>query len=119
VKEKKQNSFAMADALVARDKKKAWVEYRRTVESGSAPEEIHGTIFWAMKMLYLCAHCDKDEAIKAGVSAYNYQRYLLNSKKYLGNELDDKLRELKNMYHDAHRGEGDLDALLEQFVLNA
>jgi hypothetical protein len=44
---------------------------------------------------------------------------LLNSKKYLGNELDDKLRELKNMYHDAHRGEGDLDALLEQFVLNA
>ena len=109
----------IADAIAARDKKTAWVEFVRAKSRGAAAEEIHGTIFWATKLLYLCAHCDKDEAIKAGVSPYNYQRYLTNSKKYLGHELEDRLRELKDMYHKAHHGEGDLDTLLEQYFLNA
>lgn len=116
---KNETNFAMADAIVAREKKTAWVEFVKARERGSSPEEIHGTIFWAMKLLYLCANCEKEEAISAGVSPYNYSRYLTNSKKFLGTELDDRLRELKNMYHEAHRGNGDFSALLEQYVLKA
>ncbi len=118
-KAKNDNNFAIADAIAARDKKTAWVEFVRAKARGEVAEGIHGTIFWATKLLYLCAHCDKEEAIKAGVSQYNYQRYLTNSKKYLGHELDDRLRELKNMYHEAHRGNGDFDCLLEQYLLKA
>lgn len=118
-KVKAENNFLIADAIAARDKKTAWVEFVRAKSRGAVAEEIHGTIFWATKLLYLCANCDKEEAIKAGVSQYNYQRYLDYSKKYLGHELEDRLRELKDMYHKAHRGEGDLDTLLEQYFLNA
>jgi|GEM_PF-2815372 len=116
-KVKHETNFAIADAVANRDKKTAWVELVRATARGSVPEEIHGTIFWATKLLYLCANNEKEEAIKAGVSAYNYQRYLNYSKKFLGTELEEKLRELKDMYHKAHRGEGDFDALLEQYVL--
>ena len=116
-KVKHETNFAIADAVANRDKKTAWVELARATERGSVAEEIHGTIFWATKLLYLCANNDKDEAIKAGVSVYNYQRYLNYSKKFLGSELEEKLRELKDMYHKEHRGDGDFDAMLEQYIL--
>ncbi|KKU79406.1 MAG: hypothetical protein UY04_C0010G0023 [Parcubacteria group bacterium GW2011_GWA2_47_7] len=118
-KTKNETNFAIADAIAAREKKIAWVEFTKAKARGAAAEEIHGTIFWAIKLLYLCANCNKEEAIKAGVSPYNYSRYLTNSKKFLDTELEDRLRELKDMYHKAHRGEGDFDAMLEQYVLKA
>lgn len=119
-KEKKMPmSFAVADAVAMRDKKLAWVEYTHARAEGAAPEELHGTIFWAMKLLYLCANCPKDVAIAAGVSNYNYPRSLTWSKKFLAGELESKLRELRDMYHNAHRGEGELDYLLEQFILKS
>ena len=117
IKKKVADNFALADAVAARDKKAAWVLYVKAKERGSAAEELHGLIFWATKLLYLSARFPKEEAIKAGVSSYNYQRYLVNSKKFLGSELEDRLRILRDMYHDAHRGEGDFDAMLEQFIL--
>ncbi len=116
---KKPMSFAVADAVSMRDKKLAWVEYTRARADGAATEELHGTIFWAIKLLYLCAHCTKEEAIAAGVSAYNYPRSLTWSKKFLAGELESKLRELRDMYHNAHRGDGDFDAMLEQFILKS
>ncbi len=119
IKKKPENSFALADALTARDKKVAWIEYLRAVERGAVAEELHGTIWWATKLLYLCATLEKEEAIAAGVSIYSYQKYLTNSKKFLTNEIEDRLRMLKNMYHEAHRGEVDFDAALEQYILSA
>ena len=119
-KEKKMPmSFAVADAVAMRDKKLAWVEYTRARADGAAAEELHGTIFWSMKLLYLCAHCTKEEALAAGVSNYNYPRSLTWSKKFLAGEMESKLRELRDMYHNAHRGEGDFDAMLEQFILKS
>ncbi len=116
-KTKFENNFALADAIALRDKKTAWVLYTKAREKGSVAEEIHGLVFWATKLLFLCAHFPKEEAIKAGVSVNNYQRYLSGSKKFLGSELTERLRELRDMYHKAHRGEGDFDAMLEQYIL--
>lgn len=116
-KAKPINNFVIADAVAARNKKVAWVELIRAKERGAAAEEIHGLIFWATKLLYLCQQCDKEEAIKAGVSSYNYQSYFGHSKKFLEPELASRLRELTEMYHRAHRGEGDFDAMLEQYIL--
>lgn len=116
-KKKPENNFALADAVAVRDKKTAWVLYVKAKERGSAAEELHGLIFWATKSLFLCARLAKEEAVKAGVSPYNYQRYLGYSKKFIASELEDRLRELRDMYHDAHKGQGDFDALLEQYIL--
>jgi len=114
---KPENSFAIADAIGARDKKMTWVEFEKTRRRGAAMEEVHGTIFWAFKSLYIAATSSKEEALLSGMKDYTYRTYLNFSKKYLVPELKTKLGELKEMYHLAHRGECDLEAELELFLL--
>jgi DNA polymerase III delta subunit len=114
---KPENSFAIADAIGARDKKATWVEFEKIRRRGGAMEEVHGTIFWAFKSLYIAATSPKEEALLSGMKEYTYRTYLNFSKKYLVPELKIKLGELKDMYHLAHRGECDLEAELELFLL--
>ncbi len=115
--EKRENSFAIADAVGARDKKRAWVEFEKVRRRGAAMEEVHGTIFWAFKSMYLAITLEKVDALKAGMKEFTYRTYYTFGKKYLIPELEGKLTELKDMYHLAHRGEGELDIALEQFLL--
>jgi DNA polymerase III delta subunit len=114
---KPENSFAIADAIGARDKKAAWVEFEKVRRQGAAMEEVHGTIFWAVKSMYIAATLPKEEAMATGMKDYTHRTYLNFSKKYLIPELKEKLGELKEMYHLAHRGEGDLDTAIELFLL--
>lgn len=114
---KPENSFAIADAIGARNKKTAWVEFEKVRRQGAAMEEVHGTIFWAVKSMYIVATQTKEEAMATGMKDYTYRTYLDFSKKYLVAELREKLGELKEMYHRAHRGEGELETGLELFLL--
>lgn len=118
-KEKKSPiAFAIADAYASRDKKRAWVLYRKAIAEGNVPEEIHGTIFWATKLLYLTRTEERENAIAGGVSAYNYARYLGWSKKFLQDELQSDLRTLVRMYHEAHRKDVSLENSLERFLIS-
>lgn len=114
---KPENSFALSDAIGARDKKATWVEFEKIRRRGGAMEEVHGTIFWAFKSLYVAATATKEDALQSGMKEYTYRTNLNFSKKYLVPELKTKLGELKDMYHQAHRGECDLEAELELFLL--
>jgi hypothetical protein len=116
--QQKPLSFAVADAYAQRDKKKAWVLYRNAVSLGAVGEELHGTLFWVAKLLLCAGTLSREEAIASGVNAGNYYRYLEWSKKYSKEELYKKLRDLKNMYHEAHNGFGELANLLEIHILN-
>ncbi len=114
---KPENSFVIADAVGARDKKRAWVEFEKLRRHGFAMEEVHGTIFWAFKSMHLALILPKPEALAAGMKDFTYRNYYTYAKKYLKKELEDKLRELKDIYHTGHRGEGELEIHLEQFIL--
>jgi hypothetical protein len=113
----KNNDFAIADAVAMRDKRAAWVELVKQQRAGAAMEEVHGKIFWAVKTLYLCATQTKEEVLKAGVKDYTYRNYQPRAKNFLIHELEEKLSELKSMYHRAHQGDAELGLLLEQFML--
>lgn len=115
---KRENSFALADAIGIRDKKGSWVEFEKIRRHGGVMEEIHGTVFWAVKTMYLVATLSKADAIATGMKEYTYKNYYSYSKKYSVQELETKLRTLKDMYHLAHRGEGEFTILMEQFVLD-
>ncbi len=52
-KERDSSIFVMANALRAADKKALWVGYMREIAKGSAPEAIHGVLFWAAKDMFL------------------------------------------------------------------
>ncbi|MEK7118651.1 MAG: hypothetical protein AAB869_03495 [Patescibacteria group bacterium] len=115
--ETKKNSFAIADAVAMRNKRSAWVEFIRLKRSGAVMEEVHGMIFWAVKMLYVCATGTREEAAMAGVKDYTYHIYLERAKNFPIALLEKKLGELKDMYHRAHQGDRDLGIFLEQFLL--
>lgn len=116
--EKRVDSFALADAMGARDKKRSWVEFEKVRRSGAVMEEVHGTVFWSWKSMYLCLMLPKEEVIKTGMKDFTYRNYSRFAQNYSTKELEDRLRELKEMYHRAHRGEGDFEVLLERFILN-
>mgnify|MGYP001566822422 CR=1 FL=1 len=112
-----QNNFAIADAIGAKDKKNIWVEFEKARRSGRAMEEVHGTIFWAFKSLYICRTMEREEALASGMKEYTFRTYKNYSKNYLVDDLKRILTELKEMYHDAHRGDGDLGLALERMLL--
>lgn len=113
----KKNNFIVADAVAAKDRRLAWAEFIRLERSGAIMEEVHGMVFWAVKTLYLCKTQTKEEAMRAGVKEFTYRNYEPRAKRFLLSELEQKLAELKEMYHAAHEGGGALGLSLEQFLL--
>jgi hypothetical protein len=89
------NVFAIANALANRDRKSAWLLLSSALRAGVAPENIAGMLHWKAR-----------DMVAAGRSA-----------KYSRTELVGLSRTLVEMYHDSHRGAGDLGLLLEKFVL--
>lgn len=94
-KERDSSIFAMANALRKRDKRSLWVSYMKEVAKGSAPEAVHGLLFWAAKDMFLKS---PDAAARSRASAL--------------------VATLAELPHEARRrGEG-MEYALERFVLS-
>ncbi len=111
--------FALADAFIARDKRSAWTLLTQVLREGAEAEEVHGTLVWALKMAILSRKLPKAEAVKAGVKPFVYGKYGKGSLKWEEGEQERALRELKDMYHDAHRGAFALADALERYILGS
>lgn len=107
--------FALGDTLGAKDKRKFWELYVRLRRDGHAPEEIHGTLWWAAKSLYIAKTCSRTEAEEAGVKGYSYTKYADFAKKWTEDEMRHVLDRLKDMPHE--RDVAELQVQLEQFAL--
>ncbi|MFZ2887333.1 MAG: hypothetical protein WA021_05950 [Minisyncoccia bacterium] len=94
-KERDSSIFAMANALRAADKKNLWVGYMREIEKGSAPEAVHGVLFWAAK----------DMLLKSGRDAA------------AGKRAASLVALLAELPHEARRRGEDLEYALERFLL--
>ncbi len=90
-KEKDNAIFALANALQRGDKKELWVGYQRELAKGSAPEAIHGLLFWGAKRMLMSGGGDRARSLVA------------------------KLAELP---HEARRRGEDMEYALERFVLS-
>lgn len=113
--EQKENIFGIANYLQARDKKNLWIEYQR-LRQHFVPEEIHGTLFWAFKNIALVA-ASKDAA-SSGLKPFVYSNTKKALDKYSPEEIKDRLWSLTKILGDSRRGEGELDVLLEKWVLS-
>lgn len=88
---KAETIFSLASALQAGKKKDLWVGYQRELQSGKAPEAIHGVLFWAAKQLLLKSDTPRARELVA---------------------------ELAALPHEARRQGFDLEYALEYFVLS-
>jgi len=86
--------FALANALRARDKKALWVAYMRESLT-SAPEAIHGVLFWGAKDMLLKSRGDNER---------------LRAQKLVAH--------LAELPHESRRKGYELGYALEQFVLS-
>lgn len=108
------NAFALADAFIKGDRKTAWVLYRRFMESGVTPEELHGTLAWQARALVLASKAKTAEEAGLKPFAYTKSKSALSKLKVPPEEVS---RELVSLYHRSRMGEGSLENLLEAFLL--
>ena len=59
-KEERSTIFSLANALRSGDKKALWIGYHRELQKGSAPEAIHGVLFWAAKESFMQARSTEE-----------------------------------------------------------
>lgn len=95
-KEADKTIFALANALHKRDRKALWVGYMKELAKDTAPEAIHGILFWAAKSALLPAKADSPEQLRGVL--------LVSS--------------LAALPHEARRNGFELEYALERFVLS-
>jgi hypothetical protein len=111
-------TFVLADAVIARDKQRAFALYHQCVREGGVPEEIHGVLFWAIKSLFFVMLGNIDDAMVGGVGQYQYKKIVVHTKKWSIDEVALRIRMLKDMFHEAHHAKGvDLDIRIERMLL--
>ena len=91
-KEKTFDVFSLANAYAARDKKKLWMLFQESLENEVQPEALVGILAWKARSVLAQKGPTDVKAVEQSSA-------------------------LIRMYHDAHRGEGSLDLLLERFIL--
>ncbi len=113
-KEAHFNTFALADALLKRDKKSLWVLLARAKQAGVEGEAIIGILFWQLKMLRLAESTKNAE--EAGVKEYPYTKAKSALRLFPKKDLLTLSEKLLTVYHDGHFG-ADLEVGLERWVL--
>jgi hypothetical protein len=92
---KKDNPFAIANALGLRDRMNTWIILHDLLSHGESGEAVSGIMFWKIKTLLLEN----------------------NFRKYSKEELEDMVLELPKIIHTGRREGEDLSVSLESFVL--
>ena len=115
IEEPPTSIFALADAFGAGDRKRAWILYRTFIQEGMAPEEIHGTLAWSARSFVLAAKTKS--AAEAGLKPFVFTKAKRVADRLGLSGAETLSRELVSLYHDARRGKGSLEDLLEVFLL--
>lgn len=89
------NVFEIANMFGRKDKKGVWIWYRKLIDKGIAPEEIHGIIFWKIKTMIL----------SGGNNLWKEK------------ELYFILDKMIEIYHEARRGKYELEIGLEELLI--
>ena len=110
------NTFALADAFLAGDKKRTWIGYRKLITEGVSPEEIHGTLSWAVRSALLAGKVST--ATESGLKPFVYSKSKRAFEKLGEETIEQYSRNLVSVYHRARAGEGTLENNLELLLLS-
>ncbi|MFM2382003.1 MAG: hypothetical protein RLZZ76_770, partial [Candidatus Parcubacteria bacterium] len=109
------NAFALADALLLKDKKTLWLLLQDAMREGLSSEEIIGTLWWQLKTLRLAALTKS--AGDAGMKDFPYNKAKRSLRNFKEGELESLSASLLAVYHDGHGGKRDIDLALEKWTL--
>ncbi|HEY4505467.1 MAG TPA: hypothetical protein VJG67_02150 [Candidatus Paceibacterota bacterium] len=109
------NIFSITDGLVNKDKKQLWISYLNFLRKGAVPEEIHGIFFWQIKNMILASRAKSQK--ETGLAPFPHSNALSGARNYKTEELREMSSSLVNITHKVRQGEGDLDIMLEKWIL--
>lgn len=115
-KEQAFNTFALADALAAKDKRALWLKLRGAYEAGQVAEAIIGMFMWQLKALLLAARTKT--AAEADMKEFPYNKAKRALSAFAPGEVEKLIRSLTRIRHEGHSGRMDIDDALEQWVLS-
>jgi len=109
------NTFALTDALLARNRGKAWVLYEEAKRKGVTPEEVHGVLWWQLKTMLLVSKTQS--ATEAGVKPFVYSKTKKGLVHFAQKEVEGLVQKLLDTYTQSRKGKIELSIGLEQFLL--
>ena len=109
------NMFALTDAFSDRNRSLTWALYRKALETGADPRELHGKLFWVVKSM-LAAKASKT-AGESGLNPFVYQKAKAGSQRFHDGELERIAVELTIMFHEALVSGIDIETAMESFIL--
>ena len=115
VKKSINEIFILTDYFASRKNIQAWEIYRRLIDSGVEAENIVGTLFWQLKSMVLAYN--NVSATESGLNPYVFSKSKKFSSYWSYDEIVNSLKDLTVSYHEAHRGNCNLEKNLELFIL--
>jgi DNA polymerase III delta subunit len=109
------NIFRFTDAIGARNKRQAWILYEEALAAGISPEEIFWKVVWQVKTMLLVLRTSSAE--EAGMKTFPYNKAKNFIKNFQVSELKDLSTFLVVGYHETRRGRGEMETLIEKFIL--
>ncbi len=109
------NTFALADALLAKDKKTLWILLQEAKQNQIASEELIGILWWQLKTLRLTYVTMS--AGEAKVKDFPYNKAKRGQSKFSKEDVEKLSLSLLEVYHDGHGGRRDIELGLEEWVL--
>ncbi|OHA91570.1 MAG: hypothetical protein A2758_00465 [Candidatus Zambryskibacteria bacterium RIFCSPHIGHO2_01_FULL_49_18] len=109
------NIFALTDAIGRRNKREAWMIYRKALASGMVAEEIFYRIFWQIKIMLLASKTKS--ADEADIKVFPYNKAKSNLKNFTTLELTNLSTNLVQGYHEIRRGNKEMETFLEKTIL--
>lgn len=110
------NIFLLTDAIGARRRRDAWVLYERALFEGMIAEEIFWRVVWIVKSMILASRTSSCK--ETDMKEFPYRKAKEFSKNFKKEELEKLSEELVVGYHQARRGAGEIETLLEKLILN-
>ncbi len=108
------NIFALTDSLMARDRKKLWVEYQKALRADIPAEEIFWKLVWQVKNLLYVAKVGK---VPKGMHPFVAEKTARAAKNFTVAELAKMSADLVDTYHGARRGQVEFPVEVERLVL--
>ena len=111
-------AFALAEALLLRDKKSAWVTLQELLTDDIPSEQIFGALFWQIKMAALVKKAGSNGSPLPGIAPFVAGKALRLGKKYSERELLALLGKCVDLYHSREDGVLPPELALEKLVLS-
>lgn len=109
------DSFALANAFTAGDRKKAWLSYLEELQKSDA-EKIFGSLWWQVKAVLMAKKTKT--ADEAGMKAFPYSKAKETANKHSEEELYKIADNMIELYNRSRMSEGELAVNLERFLLD-